>query len=71
MDVIVNQYYKGFNDSVRIFGGVVDEIKDSKTIVRSIITSLSEDCDDSHGDWTDLYLRVEMNKEVIRLLSEM
>ncbi|KAI8063832.1 Sec8 exocyst complex component-specific domain-containing protein [Gongronella butleri] len=72
LHVIVQDYYKGFNNSIGTFGGVLQNINDSRDRVKQMKTSLKQCKNELLENRTDLWnmwSKTQQHKEMLSLLE--
>ncbi|ORX58842.1 hypothetical protein DM01DRAFT_1333460 [Hesseltinella vesiculosa] len=72
LHVIVKDYYKGFNNSIGTFGGVLQNINDSRDRVKHMKTDL-EQCKrellENRTDLVNIWSKTQQHKEMLNLLE--
>lgn len=66
MEIIVNKYYSGFNSAVSVFGGIVDQVNDSKSEVSRMKNELEAFRDQiqyKRADLPELYSKIGAFKD--------
>ncbi|KAI9249990.1 Sec8 exocyst complex component-specific domain-containing protein [Sporodiniella umbellata] len=74
LKTIVNDYYKGFNNSIGTFGGVLQYINDSSSRVvqmKSNLKKCKEDLLEKRNDLLNLWYKSQQYKEMLRILEVM
>ncbi|KAI8878211.1 hypothetical protein K501DRAFT_196399 [Backusella circina FSU 941] len=74
LKTIVNDYYRGFNNSIGTFGGVLQYINDSSTRVIQMQTNLrkcKEELLEKRNDLLSLWHKSQQHKEMLSILETM
>ncbi|KAG1450820.1 hypothetical protein G6F56_008242 [Rhizopus delemar] len=72
LKTIVNDYYKGFNNSIGTFGGVLQYINDSSSRVvqmKSNLKKCKEELLDKRNDLLNLWYKSQQYKEMLSILE--